>query len=159
MCEFGHLSQRERELAFRAATTLQKVNRSRSELGETFMIEISHVDKWYGPSFQALKDCTTSVAKGEVVVVCGPSGSGKSTLIKCVNAPRPRRAEGPRPQISGRIVRRTAAARGDCPRAGDGPDRDAVRRADLGARSRNDQRGARRDGRPRPRGHDHDGRD
>jgi glutamate/aspartate transport system ATP-binding protein len=52
------------------------------------MIEISHVEKWYG-SFQALKDCTTSVAKGEVVVVCGPSGSGKSTLIKCVNALEP----------------------------------------------------------------------
>src|SRR5204863_9485865 len=53
------------------------------------MIEISHVNKWYGPTFQALKDCTTSVAKGEVVVVCGPSGSGKSTLIKCVNALEP----------------------------------------------------------------------
>src|SRR3979490_628503 len=53
------------------------------------MIEISHVDKWYGPSFQALKDCSTEVAKGEVVVVCGPSGSGKSTLIKCVNALEP----------------------------------------------------------------------
>jgi glutamate/aspartate transport system ATP-binding protein len=52
------------------------------------MIEISHVDKWYG-AFQALKDCTTSVAKGEVVVVCGPSGSGKSTLIKCVNGLEP----------------------------------------------------------------------
>ena len=53
------------------------------------MIELRHVDKWYGPHFQALKDCTTSVAKGEVVVVCGPSGSGKSTLIKCVNALEP----------------------------------------------------------------------
>ena len=53
------------------------------------MIEIRHVNKWYGPSFQALRDCTTSVAKGEVVVVCGPSGSGKSTLIKCVNALEP----------------------------------------------------------------------
>ena len=53
------------------------------------MIEISHVDKWYGPSFQALKDCSTSVARGAVVVVCGPSGSGKSTLIKCVNALEP----------------------------------------------------------------------
>jgi glutamate/aspartate transport system ATP-binding protein len=53
------------------------------------MIQISHVDKWYGPNFQALKDCSTSVAKGEVVVVCGPSGSGKSTLIKCVNALEP----------------------------------------------------------------------
>src|SRR6187200_3210478 len=53
------------------------------------MIEINHVNKWYGPNFQALKDCTTSVAKGEVVVVCGPSGCGKSTLIKCVNALEP----------------------------------------------------------------------
>jgi glutamate/aspartate transport system ATP-binding protein len=53
------------------------------------MIEISHVDKWYSASFQVLKDCTTGVARGEVVVVCGPSGSGKSTLIKCVNALEP----------------------------------------------------------------------
>jgi glutamate/aspartate transport system ATP-binding protein len=53
------------------------------------MIEISHVDKWYSPAFQVLTDCTTSVTKGEVVVVCGPSGSGKSTLIKCVNALEP----------------------------------------------------------------------
>src|SRR6187401_1312270 len=53
------------------------------------MIEISHVDKWYSPTFQVLTDCSTEVAKGEVVVVCGPSGSGKSTLIKCVNALEP----------------------------------------------------------------------
>jgi glutamate/aspartate transport system ATP-binding protein len=52
------------------------------------MIEISQVSKWYG-SFQVLTDCTTSVGKGEVVVVCGPSGSGKSTLIKCVNGLEP----------------------------------------------------------------------
>ena len=52
------------------------------------MISIQNVSKWYG-SFQVLTDCTTSVAKGEVVVVCGPSGSGKSTLIKCVNALEP----------------------------------------------------------------------
>src|SRR3984957_13576414 len=49
------------------------------------MIDIRNVSKWYG-DFQVLKNCTTSVARGEVVVVCGPSGSGKSTLIKCVNA-------------------------------------------------------------------------
>jgi glutamate/aspartate transport system ATP-binding protein len=48
------------------------------------MIEIQQVSKWYG-SFNVLKNCTTQVAKGQVVVVCGPSGSGKSTLIKCVN--------------------------------------------------------------------------
>ena len=49
------------------------------------MIEINNVSKWYG-SFQVLAECTTSVKKGEVVVVCGPSGAGKSTLFKCVNA-------------------------------------------------------------------------
>ncbi|ODV09805.1 MAG: amino acid ABC transporter ATP-binding protein [Rubrivivax sp. SCN 70-15] len=52
------------------------------------MIDIRNVSKWYG-SFQVLTDCTTSIRKGEVVVVCGPSGSGKSTLIKTVNALEP----------------------------------------------------------------------
>jgi glutamate/aspartate transport system ATP-binding protein len=52
------------------------------------MIEIKDVSKWYG-TFQVLKHCSTSVKKGEVVVVCGPSGSGKSTLIKTVNALEP----------------------------------------------------------------------
>ena len=52
------------------------------------MISIQNVSKWYG-TFQVLTDCSTEVAKGEVVVVCGPSGSGKSTLIKCVNGLEP----------------------------------------------------------------------
>jgi glutamate/aspartate transport system ATP-binding protein len=52
------------------------------------MISIRGVSKRYG-AFQALEGCTTHVAKGEVVVVCGPSGSGKSTLIKCVNGLEP----------------------------------------------------------------------
>lgn len=52
------------------------------------MIQINQVSKWYG-KFQVLVENTTSVAKGEVVVVCGPSGSGKSTLIKCVNGLEP----------------------------------------------------------------------
>src|SRR5271165_448034 len=52
------------------------------------MITLNHVSKWY-QAFQVLKDCSTEVAKGEVVVVCGPSGSGKSTLIKCVNGLEP----------------------------------------------------------------------
>jgi len=52
------------------------------------MISIQNISKWYG-AFQVLTDCSTQVAKGEVVVVCGPSGSGKSTLIKCVNALEP----------------------------------------------------------------------
>ena len=52
------------------------------------MISIRNVSKWYG-RFRVLADCSTEVAKGEVVVVCGPSGSGKSTLIKCVNGLEP----------------------------------------------------------------------
>jgi glutamate/aspartate transport system ATP-binding protein len=52
------------------------------------MIEIDNVSKWY-TDFQVLNGCSTKVAKGEVVVVCGPSGSGKSTLIQCVNGLEP----------------------------------------------------------------------
>lgn len=52
------------------------------------MIEFSNVSKWYG-DFQVLNNCTASVKKGEVVVVCGPSGSGKSTLLKSLNALEP----------------------------------------------------------------------
>jgi ABC-type polar amino acid transport system ATPase subunit len=48
------------------------------------MIEINNISKSYG-SFQVLKNCSASIARGEVVVICGPSGSGKSTLIKTVN--------------------------------------------------------------------------
>jgi glutamate/aspartate transport system ATP-binding protein len=52
------------------------------------MIQLQNVSKWYG-SFQVLTDCSTSIKKGEVVVICGPSGSGKSTLIKTINALEP----------------------------------------------------------------------
>ncbi len=52
------------------------------------MIELNNVSKWYG-QFQVLTDCTTRVAKGDVMVICGPSGSGKSTLIKTVNGLEP----------------------------------------------------------------------
>jgi len=52
------------------------------------MIRIENVSKHYG-AFQVLTDCSTTIDKGEVVVVCGPSGSGKSTLIKTVNGLEP----------------------------------------------------------------------
>jgi glutamate/aspartate transport system ATP-binding protein len=52
------------------------------------MIAIENISKWYG-HFQVLKDCSTRVEQGDVMVICGPSGSGKSTLIKTVNGLEP----------------------------------------------------------------------
>lgn len=52
------------------------------------MITLDKLSKSYG-TFQVLKNCSTRIETGEVVVICGPSGSGKSTLIKCVNGLEP----------------------------------------------------------------------
>ncbi|MBI2748900.1 MAG: amino acid ABC transporter ATP-binding protein [Burkholderiales bacterium] len=52
------------------------------------MIQIQNISKWYGP-VQVLNNCSVTISKGDVVVVCGPSGSGKSTLIKTVNGLEP----------------------------------------------------------------------
>ncbi len=49
-----------------------------------FMIVTEDVRKWFG-RFQALKGISTSIRRGEVVVIIGPSGSGKSTFIRCIN--------------------------------------------------------------------------
>ena len=48
------------------------------------MIEIDHLNKWYG-NFHVLRDINLTVTKGERIVICGPSGSGKSTMIRCIN--------------------------------------------------------------------------
>jgi len=55
-----------------------------SDPSEHPMIELRHVDKWFG-QFHVLKDINLEVRKGERIVICGPSGSGKSTLIRCIN--------------------------------------------------------------------------
>jgi polar amino acid transport system ATP-binding protein len=52
--------------------------------GETPVIRIEQLDKWYG-ELHVLKDISLEVKKGEVVVIIGASGSGKSTLLRCVN--------------------------------------------------------------------------
>jgi general L-amino acid transport system ATP-binding protein len=48
------------------------------------MIVAQDVKKWFG-HFQALKGISTTVGRGEVVVIVGPSGSGKSTFIRTIN--------------------------------------------------------------------------
>ena len=48
------------------------------------MIVCRDVHKWFG-SFHALKGVSTTINRGEVVVVFGPSGSGKSTFIRTIN--------------------------------------------------------------------------
>jgi polar amino acid transport system ATP-binding protein len=48
------------------------------------VIEFRDVNKYYG-KYHALVSITETIARGEVVVICGPSGSGKSTLIRTIN--------------------------------------------------------------------------
>lgn len=48
------------------------------------ILTIKNLEKKFG-SLSVLKNISTTVAKGEVVVVIGPSGSGKSTLLRCLN--------------------------------------------------------------------------
>ncbi len=48
------------------------------------ILTISNLSKKFGDNV-VLKDISTSVTKGEVVVIIGPSGSGKSTFLRCIN--------------------------------------------------------------------------
>lgn len=47
-------------------------------------IHVEHLKKSFG-SLEVLKDISTDISEGEVVVVIGPSGSGKSTFLRCLN--------------------------------------------------------------------------
>lgn len=48
------------------------------------MIQLQDVHKYFG-QLHVLKGVTTTINKGEVVVIIGPSGSGKSTVLRCMN--------------------------------------------------------------------------
>ena len=47
-------------------------------------VHVSHLKKNFG-KLEVLKDVSTDVYEGEVVVIIGPSGSGKSTFLRCMN--------------------------------------------------------------------------
>src|SRR4030042_966189 len=48
------------------------------------IIQIDNVFKSFG-KIKALQGVSTTVKRGEVLVIIGPSGSGKSTLLRCIN--------------------------------------------------------------------------
>ena len=47
-------------------------------------IHVEHLKKNFG-KLEVLKDISTDIYEGEVVVIIGPSGSGKSTFLRCMN--------------------------------------------------------------------------
>ena len=51
---------------------------------QTVKIHVSHLKKNFG-SLEVLRDVSTDVLEGEVVVIIGPAGSGKSTFLRCMN--------------------------------------------------------------------------
>ena len=48
------------------------------------LIEIEDLHKSFG-SLKVIKGITTTIHKGEIVVIIGPSGGGKSTFLRCLN--------------------------------------------------------------------------
>ena len=48
------------------------------------LIEVKNLKISFG-ALHVIKDLSTSIKKGEKIVVIGPSGSGKSTFLRCLN--------------------------------------------------------------------------
>ena len=55
-------------------------------MNDKILIKTEGLKKYFAnDSIKALDGISTTISKGEVVVVIGPSGSGKSTFLRCLN--------------------------------------------------------------------------
>jgi len=52
---------------------------------DDYIITVDTISKTFPNGVRALRDFSTRVRRGEVLVVIGPSGSGKSTFLRCLN--------------------------------------------------------------------------
>ena len=58
-------------------------NKEENDMSEA-LLKIENLKKSFG-NLEVLKGLTTTIRKGEVVVMIGPSGGGKSTFLRCMN--------------------------------------------------------------------------
>ena len=86
------------------------------------MIRFEQVSKTYRGGFQALKNVSFEIAKGEMIFVAGHSGAGKSTVLKLIAAiTRPHLGQGvdqPPADCTPRAGARAAHARAHAQRQG-----------------------------------------
>ena len=48
------------------------------------MIEVTNLRKVFDNGFEALKDVTFTIEKGDLVCLLGPSGCGKTTILNLI---------------------------------------------------------------------------